>query len=230
MNAVVFGASGMVGRGVLIECLEAPEVRSVLAVGRRPCGVAHPKLRELQVPDLARLDAFADELTGYAACFFCVGVSAAGMSEAAYRRVTYDLTTDAAGVLVELNPGLTFCYVSGQGSDPSGRSRFMWARVKGETESRLLRMPMKAYMFRPGFIQPMKGTRSRTLAYRVFYTLTKPFFPVFGRLFPRHVTTTVNVGRAMIRAALRGYPKSVLETPDINALASDAGRLRPEEA
>lgn len=230
MNVVVLGASGMVGRGALIECLESAEVRSVLAVGRRSCGVAHPKLRELRVPDLAHLATFADELTGYAACFFCVGVSAAGMSEATYRRVTYDLTVDAAGLLADLNPGLTFCYVSGQGTDGTGRSRFMWARVKGETENELLRMPMKAYMFRPGFIQPMKGTRSKTAAYRVFYAFTKPFFPVFGRLFPRHVTTTVNVGRAMIQAALRGYPKSVLETPDINALAADAGRPHMEEA
>jgi uncharacterized protein YbjT (DUF2867 family) len=141
------------------------------------------------------------------------------MDEAAYRRVTLDLTVMAATVLGRLNPGLAFCYVSGQGTDSSGRGRFMWARVKGETENRLLEMPFSTYMFRPGFIQPMKGVRSRTAAYRVFYAILGPLFPILNRLFPNHVTTTETVGRAMIRTARVGAAKHVLETGDINLLA-----------
>ncbi len=218
MNVVLFGATGMVGGGVLIECLEDPRVASVVSVGRRPCGVTHPKLREVIRADLRDLGG-AGELERLDACFFCVGVSAAGMSEAEYRRWTYDLTIDIATVLLDLNPDMTFCYVSGQGTDSSEQGWFMWARVKGETENRLLRMPFAAYMFRPGLIQPLKGIRSKTRLYRVFYTLVGPLFPGVKRLFPKHVTTTVNVGRAMIHVAAEGYPKPVLETDDINSIA-----------
>jgi uncharacterized protein YbjT (DUF2867 family) len=219
MNVIVFGATGMVGGGVLTECLEDDRVRSVLSVGRRPCGVAHEKLRELVCSDLFALGDHQEELEGYDACLFCLGVSAAGMSEAAYRRVTYDLTIEAATTLAASNPDLTFCFVSGQGTDPSGESRFMWARVKGETETRLLAMPFAAYMFRPGIIQPLKGARSRTRAYQVLYVLLGPLIPALERVFPRHVTTTVSVGRAMIRVAAEGHDRHVLETDDINRLA-----------
>ena len=209
----------MVGGGVLSECLEDPRVESILSVGRRSCGVVHPKLRELLLSDLWDLDVVKGDLTGYEACFFCLGVSSAGMSEADYRRVTFDLTIAAATVLGEVNPGLTFCYVSAQGSDSSGRARFMWARVRGETENRLLQMPFPAYTFRPGFIQPFKGIPSRTKAVRVLYAVLGPLFPVLNRLFPNHVTTTVRIGRAMIRTATIGCSNHVLETRDINALA-----------
>lgn len=219
MNVILFGATGMVGGGVLTECLEDDRVRSVLSVGRRPCGVSHEKLRELVCSDLFALGDLQEELGGHDACLFCLGVSAAGMSEAAYRRVTYDLTIEAATTLAASNPDLIFCYVSGQGTDPSGESRFMWARVKGETEARLLEMPFAAYMFRPGIIQPLKGARSRTRAYQALYVLLGPLIPALKRLFPRHVTTSVNVARAMIRVAAEGHEQRVLETDDINRLA-----------
>ena len=219
MNVVLFGASGMVGGGVLRECLADPRVASILAVGRRSCGVAHPKLRELLRSDLLDLNDMKGDLTGYQACFFCLGVSSVGMSEAEYRRVTLNLTIAAATVLGEVNPGLTFCYVSAQGSDSSGRGRFMWARVRGETENRLLQMPFPAYAFRPGFIQPYEGVPSRTKSLRVLYAVLGPLFPVLNRLFPNQVTTTVRIGRAMIRAATVGCSNHVLEPRDINALA-----------
>jgi len=219
MNVILFGASGMVGGGVLRECLEDPQVGSILSVGRRSCGIVHPKLRELLRSDLFASDDMKDDLKGYEACFFSLGVSSAGMSEADYRRVTLDLTVLAATVLGEVNPGLTFCYVSAQGADSSGHGRFMWARVRGETENRLLQMPFPAYIFRPGVIQPLKGVRSRTKAVRVLYTVLGPVFPILTRLFPNQVTTTVRIGRAMIGTATIGCSNHVLEARDINALA-----------
>ena len=209
----------MVGAGVLIECLEDPRVESVLAVGRRAGAVAHPKLRELIRPDLLDYSDATDDLLTLDACFFCLGVSAAGMSEAAYHRVTYDLTFAAAEALLDLNPALTFCYVSGEGTDSTERGRLMWARVKGKTENQLLRKSPNAYMFRPGFIQPLKGVRSKTRVYQAFYTVLGPLYPVLKQLLPKHVTTTINVGRAMIEVAERGHTKRILENPDINSLA-----------
>lgn len=217
MKVILFGATGMVGGGVLIECLEDPRVDSVVSVGRRSCGVTHPKLREVIRSDVSDLGDVED-LAGCDACFFCLGVSSAGMSEAAYRRVTLDLTLDVAARLEGFNPNLTFCFVSGQGSDSSEHGHFMWARVKGAAENGLLRMELPAYMFRPGLIQPLKGTRSKTRLYQIPYTLLGPLIPALRRVFPRYVTTTVNVGRAMIRVAAEGYPKTVLETEDINAI------------
>lgn len=220
MRIVVFGASGMVGNGVLRECFEDGSIESVLAVGRSPCGLSHPKLDELIRPDLFDLDAVADRLVGYDACFYCLGVSSAGMDEAAYRRVTYDLTLAIANVLVARNPGIRLCFVSGQGTD--SRSRLMWARVKAAAENALLEMPIEAYMFRPGIIQPMKGVRSKTWIYQAAYTMTRPLLPLLRRLFPGQVTTSVAVGRAMINAVTRGYPERILETADINRLAEEA--------
>ncbi len=209
----------MVGAGVLIECLDDPRVESVLAVGRRPCAVAHPKLRELIRADLFDYGDATDHLMNLDACFFCLGASSVGMSEAAYHKVTYDLTVATAESLLKLNPALTFCYVSGEGTDSTERGRLMWARVKGKTENQLLRMPLEAYMFRPGFIQPLRGVRSKTRVYQAIYAVLGPFYPLLKRLLPKHVTTTVNVGRAMIRVAAQGHTKLVLENPDINSLA-----------
>jgi uncharacterized protein YbjT (DUF2867 family) len=209
----------MVGSGVLAECIEDPRVGSVLVVGRTPCGVAHPKLRELIRSDFFDYRDANAHLNGLDACFFCLGVSAVGMSESAYHRLTYELTISAAAALADLNPGLTFCYVSGEGTDSTERGRFMWARVKGKTENHLLRMPFNAYMFRPGFIQPLKGVRSKTKLYQAFYNVLAPLYPLLKRILPRHVTTTANVGRAMIQVAATGYSKHVLENSDINVLA-----------
>lgn len=209
----------MVGSGVLTECLQDERVRSVLVVGRTPCGVVHPKVRELLRSDFVDYGDAKSDLTGYDACFFCLGVSAVGLSEAAYYHLTYDVTVSAASVLAELNPGLTFCYVSGEGTDSTERGSSMWARIKGKTENRLLGMPIETYMFRPGFIRPSKGARSKTPLYQAFYNVAGPVFPLLMRLLPQHVTTGENIGRAMIQAAAVGYPKRVLENPDINALA-----------
>ncbi len=219
MKVILFGASGMVGQGVLRECLLAPEVAGVLAVGRSATGKAHPKLRELRHADFSDFTAIESELSGHDACFFCLGVSSAGMSEPDYRRVTYVFTLAAAEVLARLNPGMTFVYVSGAGTDGTGRGRTMWARVKGETENALLRLPFRAYLFRPAYIQPRHGVTSRTPWLRVLYAVLAPLYPVWKAAFPRWVTTTEEVGRAMIRVASEGAPKRVLESQDIRDLA-----------
>lgn len=213
----------MIGSGVLQECLDDDRVTSVLALGRSSCGVDDPKLSEVILSDLTDYSGVSDRLTGLDACFFALGVSAAGMSEAAYHHVTYDLTIAAAEALMAANPDLVFCFVSGQGTDSTERGRFMWARVKGKTENQLLQLPMRSYMFRPGFVQPLKGVRSKTRLYQAFYVVGAPLFPLLRRLFPKYVTTTVNIGRAMIEAAATGYPKRVLENPDINDLAESGG-------
>jgi uncharacterized protein YbjT (DUF2867 family) len=219
MNVLLFGATGMVGQGVLRECLLDAGVSRVLSVGRSATGQTHPKLRELIVPDLFDLSAVREQLSGFDACFFCLGVSSASMSEEAYRHVTYDLTLAAAKVLVRLNPQMTFVYVSGAGTDSSERGSSMWARVKGATENALMRLPFKAaYMFRPGFIQPLHGVRSKVALYRWTYVLASPFFGLLRRLAPRHATTSEQVGRAMLVVARRGAPTPLVETADINAL------------
>jgi uncharacterized protein YbjT (DUF2867 family) len=221
MNVLLFGATGMVGQGVLRECLLDPGVERVLAVGRRKTGLEHEKLREIVRADLFDLSAVEGELAGHDACFFCLGVSSAGMSEPEYTRVTFDLTMAVARVLARLNPGMTFIYVSGAGTDAGERGRTMWARVKGRTENALLGLPFRAAtMFRPGFIQPMHGIRSRTRLYRALYAVAGPLYPLWKTLFPGFVTTTEKVGRAMLRAARDGAPRAVLENRDINALAA----------
>lgn len=218
MRVLLFGATGMVGQGVLRECLLDARVENVLSIGRRTTGQTSPKLRELVLPNLldaARLD---DELRGFEACFFCLGISSVGMNEENYRRVTFDLTVALAGTLSRLNPAMTFIYVSGAGTDSSERGRSMWARVKGQTENALLRLPLRAVMFRPAAIGPLHGIKSRTVLYRIIYTLGQPFWKPLRRAFPQLVTTTEQVGRAMLRVARLGAPKPILETRDINAL------------
>ncbi len=219
MNVLLFGATGMVGQGVLRECLLDAGVSRVLSVGRSTTGQTHPKLRELIVPDLYDYSAVREQLAGFDACFFCLGVSSVGMREEDYRRVTYELTLAAAKVLVRLNPQMTFVYVSGAGTDSSERGSSMWARVKGATENALMRLPFKAaYMFRPGFIQPLHGVRSKTALYRWIYVLATPVFGLVRWLAPDRVTTSEQIGRAMLVAAKRGAPAPLVEMPDINAL------------
>jgi uncharacterized protein YbjT (DUF2867 family) len=219
MNVVLFGATGMVGQGVLRECLLDPDVRGLLSVGRSVTAQTHPKLREIVHKDLFDLSAIEPELSGFDACFFCLGVSSAGMLEQDYRRVTFDMTLAVAQTLARLNPTMTFIYVSGAGTDSTERGRSMWARVKGQTENALRRLPFKqTAMFRPGGIVPLHGITSKTRLYRILYALTRPLWPVLYRAFPRFVTTTEQVGRAMLRVAKQGSPKPILETRDINAL------------
>ena len=210
----------MVGQGVLRECLLASDVELVRIVGRAATGLKDPKLREVVHGDLWNYSSIEPALTGFDACFFCLGVSVAGMTEADYERVTFGITLAAAETLARLNPRMTFVYVSGAGTDSTERGRTMWARVKGKTENALLRLPFKgAYMFRPGVIQPLYGIKSKTASYRVLYTLTKPVLPLLRWMFPSYVLTTEDIGRAMLAVARRGAPKRVLETKDIRALA-----------
>jgi uncharacterized protein YbjT (DUF2867 family) len=219
MNVLLFGATGMVGQGVLRECLRDTDVGRVLAVGRRPTGQVHEKLRELVVADPADLRAVESQLVGFDACFFCLGVTSAGLSEERYTRLTFDLTLAVARTLARLDPGMTFVYVSGSGTDSSERGRVMWARVKGRTENALLALPFKAaYMFRPAYIQPLDGIQSRTRLYRVAYAAIAPLYPLLKRLFPGTVTTTAQLGRAMLAVARHGFGRPVLETRDINGL------------
>ena len=208
----------MVGQDVLRECLLDPEVDAVLSIGRSATGQAHPKLRELVHPDLLDFSAIESELSGFDACFFCLGVSSAGMKEQDYRRVTFDITLAAARTLARLNSGMTFLYVSGAGTDSSERGRSLWARVKGQTENALLRLPIKAVMFRPAGIVPLHGITSKTRLYRVVYALTRPLWSVLLSAFPQFVTTTEQIGRAMLRVARHGAPNPILETRDINAI------------
>ena len=219
MRIILFGATGMVGKGALRECLLDLEVESVLTVGRSATGQQHEKLREIVHKDFFNFSAIESNLTGYDACFFCLGVSSAGMTEHEYTRLTYDITMAAAQTLAKLNPNMTFLYISGMGTDSSERGRSMWARVKGKTENALLRLPFKAaYMLRPGYIQPLHGIRSKTKLYQALYTVMAPLYSSWKVLLPKYVTTTEQLGRAMIKIAKQGAPKHVLETRDFNAI------------
>ena len=230
MKVIIFGATGMVGQGVLRECLRDPEVERVLAVGRRPTGQVHQKLQELVHPDMNDFSAVERELTGFDACFFCLGVSSLGMAEDAYRRITYDLTLAAATPLARLNPWMTFVYVTGVGTDSTEKGPLMWARIKGKAENAVLSLPFKAaYVFRPGLIQPMHGIKSKTALYRIPYTLLAPLVPWLKRRFPKYVTTTETIGRAMLTVVRRGYPVRILESSDINAAAPEPPSSRGEE-
>lgn len=218
MKIILFGATGMVGQGVLRECLADPEVENVLVIGRNSCGADDPKVREIVRDDLFEYGDIENMLAGYDACFFCLGVSAAGMSEDAYTKITYDLTLTVAQTLARINPRMTFIYVSGHGTDSTEQGRTMWARVKGKTENDLLKLPIEsAYMFRPAFIQPMHGIRSRTKLYRILYAIAGPLFPMLNALFPRYVTTTEQVGRAMLAVAKQGHPTPIVENEAIRA-------------
>lgn len=226
MNVILFGATGMIGRGVLRACLRDDAVDSVLAVGRSPLGVSHPKLRERVQEDPSDLSAPDLDLAAYDACFFCLGVSSLGMKEEAYRRVTHDLTLAVARPLAAANPDLTFVYVSGEGTDSTEQGRSMWARVKGKTENDLLQLPFHAYMFRPGIIQPAPGVPSKTRLYRVLYAVTAPLIPLLRRVAPNLVVTTEDLGRAMIAVATPGteVPGRILRPQDINRLGAAATR------
>lgn len=219
MKVIIFGTTGMVGQGVLRECLIDPEVESVLSVVRRSSGQTHAKLKELLHDNFFDFSKIENDLRGYDACFFCLGITSVGMSEQEYQRITYDITIAVAQTLLKLNPNLTFVFVSGTGTDSTEKSKTMWARIKGKTENALLQMPFKAkYMFRPAFIQPAHGIVSKTKLYRVFYLLMAPVYPLLKLIFPRHVTTTEKVARAMIRVVKHGASKNILENADINEI------------
>ena len=215
MKIVLFGATGMVGAGALQEALNAPEVESVLSVGRRSCGVTHRKLKELLLPDLFGVAAVESQFAGYDACLWAVGISSVGLDEAAYSRVTEELTLLWARTLLRLNPDFSFCYCSAAGA--GGRS--MWARVRQRVESALQSMPFRhAGAVRPGFIQPGPGIRSRVRLYQIGITLLTPFFPMFVRAFPFIFTSSEKLGRAMLRVVEGRADRFILESADINRL------------
>ena len=215
LRVILTGTTGMVGEGVLLECLNHPDVEQVLSVSRKPSGRTHPKLREILHADFHDLTPIQDQFRGYNACFFCLGVSSVGMKEPEYRRLTYDLTMRFAETLLPRNPDLTFCFVSGAGTDSTLKSSQMWARVKGETENDLLKMGFKqAYMFRPAFMRATPGQQN----IKGYYNLIGWLYPVLRTVAPNYVSTLAAVGQAMIRVAQHGAPASVLEVPDIKAL------------
>ena len=220
MDVLLFGGTGMIGQGVLRECLRDPGVKRVVSVSRSPIGQKHEKLSEVIVPDLANLSAVEEQLTGFDACFFSLGVTAVGLTEAQYSAITYDLTLSIAKTLARLNPSITFIYVSGQSTDATEKGSTMWARVKGRTENALLALPIKSFMFRPGMIIPLHGIKSKTGWYNFFYAIATPLYPLL-RLARGSVTDTEKLGRAMIAVARNGNPNRVLETSDINRLVPD---------
>ncbi|NUQ30170.1 MAG: epimerase [Acidobacteriaceae bacterium] len=221
MRVLIFGASGMVGQGILLECLRAVDVAEVVSVGRSPLPQKHPKLKEILLPNLFDIATVTDDLANFDAVFFPLGVSSFRMSEADYRYITYDLTMKIASLVAKQSPQSTFCYVSGHGTDIN--SRTMWARVKGELEEALLRLPFAdAFMFRPGAIRPMDGIKTKTPLYNAIYLLFSPVVPLLARMFPKHVTTTREVGKAMLAVARKGYTSPILEPIDIRRAAGVA--------
>jgi len=216
LKAIITGSSGMVGKGLLLECIEHPDVESVLIVNRHSINFSHPKVKELIIPNFFDLSKAKEQLTGYNTCYFCAGVSSVGLSEVEYTKLTYHMTLNFAETFLAQNPDSKFCYVSGMGTDSSERGKTFWARVKGKTENDLLKMPFKAaYMFRPAFIQPFKGIKSRTRIYNIFYTFFSPLYPLLKHL-PKYVTDTVTLGKVMIEFGLNGNEKKVLENININ--------------
>lgn len=220
IRAIITGVTGMVGEGVLMECLQHPDVEAVLIVNRRPSGFSHPKLKELVHADFFNLFTVEAQLTGYNACYFCLGISSLGVSREEYKRTTFDLTMNFARLLAKLNPATTFCYVSGAGTDTSEQGRIAWARVKGATENALIRLLPSAYAFRPGFMKPTEGQKN----IKSFFRWIAWMYPLGRKLFPGGFCTLKEVGLAMINVAVKGYPKHILEVKDIVAIA--AGKIR----
>jgi uncharacterized protein YbjT (DUF2867 family) len=219
MNVLIFGATGMVGQAALLECLRDPGVQQVTTVGRSVTGRKDPKLREIVHGDLLNYSYVETQLRPFDACFFCLGIASAGMSEADYSRITYGIAAAAAETLARLNPRMTFIFVSGAGADSTEQGRVMWARIKGKAENAVLRQPFKAaYVFRPGVIQPLDGIRSRTALYRILYVVMRPLIPILRWAFPNMILTTREIGQAMLVAVRKGAPKKVLESGDIRAL------------
>jgi uncharacterized protein YbjT (DUF2867 family) len=216
MNILIFGATGMVGQSVLRECLLDPQVNNVVSIGRSATNQKQAKFHEHVLKDITNLSALTDELSSIDACFFCLGVSSVGMSEEKYHAITYDLTMNIANALVQIQPKMTFVYVTGASTDSTEQGSSMWARVKGKTENALLKLPFKsAFMFRPGAILPKNGVKSKTKLYQTFIVILRPVFPLLQKWFPNAVIDSEQIGRAMIAVARDGYPKAILESTDI---------------
>ncbi|MBK6498753.1 MAG: NAD-dependent epimerase/dehydratase family protein [Saprospiraceae bacterium] len=212
MKVIITGATGMVGEGVLIECLENKQVIEILSLSRKSCGMTHPKLKECLIPDFMNIEQYAKELSGYDACFYCAGVSSIGMDEEKFTKITYDTTLHVAKTLSQLNPDMVFTFVTGQGTDSTEHGKIMWARVKGKTENALMQLPFKGqYNFRPGFMKHFKEQKN----VKTILKVVSWFFPI---LFPKQSLTLQEVGRAMIQVVNKGYSKNVLEIQDIKKL------------
>jgi len=221
MKVIITGSSGMVGQGVLLECLENPNITHVLVINRKPIASDHPKINEVLIDNFFKLDSIKQQLIGYDACYFCIGTSALGKDEAEYSKTTYNLTINFAKVFLEQNSKSVFCYVSGAGTDSTEQGRTMWARVKGKTENTLLKMSFKsAYMFRPGYIQPLKGVKSRTNWYSLIYKLFSPIYLILKQ-FPSTATNTINIGKAMIKVVEGNYSNNILNNKEINELVKE---------
>ena len=219
INAIITGTTGMVGKAILLECLEHPSVNSILVINRKSIGLKHPKLKEIIHSDFFDLSPIQHELKGYNACFFCLGVSAMGLNEAQYHKLTYDLTVHFAETVAKENVEMTFNYVSGAGTDSSEKGKTMWARVKGKTENKVASLFNEAYLFRPGAILPEKGVKSNVGWYNAVYVVLRPFFPLLKKM--DSITTSSRLGEAMINSVLHGYAKKHLENTDINILAKN---------
>ncbi len=220
MKAIILGSTGMVGKSVLLQCVEDKDVEAVLLINRRPLNFSHEKVTEIIHRDFMDTSDLKDNLKGYDACFFCLGVSSVGMKEEEYRKLTYDLTLSFARTLASVNPDVVFCYVSGTGTDETEKGKIMWARIKGKTENALLALPFKgAYMFRPGYIQPLKGVKARSGLVNTLYAVFTPLYYVL-KSFKGLMTDSVSLGKAMINAARYGYDKRIIEMKDIAILAS----------
>ncbi len=206
----------MVGEGVMHECLNHPDVESVLLINRRRGNVQHPKLKEIIHNDFYDLSSIRNQLSGYNSCFFCLGTTSVGKKEEEYTKITFDLTKTFVDTFYELNPGMTFCYVSGSGTDSSEKGKLMWARVKGKTENYILNLGFKdAYMFRPALITPTKGLNNTLTMYKIF----APLIPLVRLFFPGYVCSLREIGQAMINSVIKGYDKKILEVDDIKKLA-----------
>jgi uncharacterized protein YbjT (DUF2867 family) len=220
MNVLITGATGMVGKGVLMECLDHQDVKQVLSISRRPIGLKHPKLKELIHEDFSEFASVAGQLTGYDACFACMGVSSAGLKEEQYKRLTYDFTLSLARELLQINPEMTLTYVSGVGTDSTEKGRTMWARIKGKTENDLLNLGFRqAYMFRPGGIIPLRGIQPSSKLYRILIGNLKWLLKLMKKISPGSIVDTTQVGLAMINVARKGYSNKVLTPKDIQILA-----------
>ncbi|MEM6843420.1 MAG: NAD-dependent epimerase/dehydratase family protein [Bacteroidota bacterium] len=220
MKVIITGATGMVGKGVLLECLDHEAISEVLVIGRNPVSIMHPKLKEQLHRDFSDFTPLAESLVGYDACYFCLGISAAGLSEEQYRKITYDYTVALAKVLYQNNPAMTFIYVSGQGTDSAEKSSMMWARVKGKTENDLFKMGFqRAFMFRPGFIIPLRGIKSRTKVYQFMYDYFMWLVRIVKAIAPNSVVNTTQIGMAMIQATIGGYEKTIITPKDVIVLA-----------
>jgi len=221
-KVIITGATGMIGKGVLLECLDHNEINEVLTIGRTSIGMTHPKLKELMHGDFNNFTAIQDQLTGYDGCFFCLGVSASGLKEEQYRRITYGFTLALAKTLHNINAGMTFNYVSGEGTDSTENGRMMWARVKGKTENDLLNLGFKkAFIFRPGAIIPLKGIKSKTKSYQFMYDYFMWLLKGIKAIAPNSIVNTTQIGLAMINSVLKGYDKSILKPKDIIDLAGE---------